>query len=69
MDMVKDCLFNEEEGRNKEYLLRPRLLSHRTGVEVKIKNLRVVVNPKAGRNLEESLVKEESVIIVVRKDI
>ena len=57
------------EGRNNEYLLRPRLLSQRTGVEVKIENLRVVVNPKAGRNPEESLVKEESVIIVVRKDI
>ena len=57
------------EGRNKEYLLIPRLLSQRTGVEVKIENLRVVVNPKAGRNPEESLVKEESVIIVVRKDI
>ena len=57
------------EGRKKEYLLRPTLLSQRTGEELKIENLRVVVNPKAGRNPEESLVKEESVIIVVRKDI
>ena len=70
MDMVKDSLFNEEARRKEQGISsETEALSQRTWEEVKIEDLRVVVNPKAGRNPKESLVKEESVIIVVRKDI
>ena len=70
MYMVKDSLFNEK-ARRKEHGISSETEAFVTENRSrgKIENLRVVVNPKVGRNPEESLVKEESVIIVVRKDI